>query len=124
MAVGLDTHRSSYARSVTLPLSYTVLADQIALINGFVGITETSGDSGDSIALDIERQVIEVELPSALVSTLAVGEIVYVIEANVTGHTFDDNAFTKTATSNKAFLKVTELISATVVAGVLLALEV
>jgi len=110
MTVGKSIHRRSMARAVTLELDYTIEHDQLVLVDGTLGLSVDSGDSGDSVALEREPQVIDIELPSALYSTLAVGDKLYVVAANVTGHTLDDDAYTKTATGNLYLGFVTELL--------------
>lgn len=107
---GTDVHRRSYGRAFEVTLDATVLANQIAIVNTVVGLTVQSGDSGETVVLEREDRVIEVELPSAFYSSLSVGDKVYLVLANITGHTLDDDAWTLTATSNFFFGHVVELL--------------
>ena len=105
MAVG-DAPYYSDGKSVTLGITATVIVDQVAVIEGWLGVTNGPGDSGDSVALDIslvERQII---LPAAF--DPAVGDVIYITIATITGHTPDDAAYTNTAGAGKLALgKVT-----------------
>ena len=96
----------SDGKSVTLALTATVVVDQVAVIGGWVGVTNESGDSGESVSLDIglvERQMI---VPSGF--SPAIGDIIYITIATITGHTPDDAAYTNSAGAGKIALgKVT-----------------
>lgn len=121
MAVGKSIHRRAMARAVTLELDYTIENDQLVLVDGILGLSVDGGDSGDSVAIEREPQVIDIEVPAALYATLAVGDKLYVVAANVTGHTLNDDAYTKTATANLYLGFVTELLDNDTIA---LAMEV
>ncbi len=105
MAVGQAPYNSD-GQSVTLTVTATVVKDRVAVIDGWVGVTNGSGNSGDLVALGIdlvERQVI---LPAAFEP--AVGDIIYITIATITGHYPDDAAYTNTAGAGKVALgKVT-----------------
>ncbi|MEL7232858.1 MAG: DUF2190 family protein [Chloroflexota bacterium] len=117
MAVGKDVHVSNYyARTVELTLSYGVAAKQLALINGFIGLTVQSGASGDAIVLDREEKVIEVELPASLYSGLSVGDRLYVDVSAPTSHDLPDAAYTTTASGNELLGRVVELIGSNIAA--------
>ena len=96
----------SDGQSVTLDITATVITSQVAVISGWLGVTNGSGDSGTTIALDIglvERQMI---VPSTF--DPSVGDIIYITIATITGHTPDDAAYTNTAGAGKIALgKVT-----------------
>lgn len=121
MTVGKSVYKESDGQAVNVDLLYTVEALQVAVIDGWVGVTMESGDSGDTIALEVavgvERQF---EVPSTL--AVAKGDIVYVEVADVTGHTPDDSAYSTTAGAGKvAFFKATAAKdSNNIVTGILL----
>jgi hypothetical protein len=116
MAVGKSIHRRSKARALELAISYGVEADQLVHVEGVVGLTVQSGTSGDTITLEREPRILEIELPSALYDTLAVGDELYLDTSEVTGHTLNDAAYTKTASSNKFFGYVVELMGNNIIA--------
>lgn len=105
--------RRAMARAVQVGLTSTVAADQLAYVAGFLGLTVEAGDSGDTIALERELQIIDVAIPSALYSSVSVGDWIYFDDSEVTGHTLNDAALTATATSNQRLMKVIEKISGT-----------
>lgn len=105
MAVGQAPYNSD-GQSVMLTVTATVAADRVAVIDGWVGVTNGSGNSGDLVALGldlVERQLI---VPSGF--SPAIGEIIYVTIATITGHYPDDAAYTNAAGAGKVALgKVT-----------------
>lgn len=107
MAVG-ETHFDADGKSVTLAITATVVKDRVVVIDGWVGVTNGSGNSGDSVAVGIdlvERQLI---VPSGFGPAL--GDIIYVTIATITGHYPDDAAYTNSAGAGKVALgKVTEV---------------
>ncbi len=106
MAVGKNTYKESDGKAVNVDLLYDVDALQVAVVDGWAGVTMDDGESGDTIALEIagvERQFV---VPSGL--SVSKGDIVYLEVADVTGHTPDDTAYSTTAGSGKiAFFKAT-----------------
>lgn len=114
-----DTHYESDGKSVTLPLLYTVEKGDLVVVSSWLGIAANDGDSGDTIALEIDSVERQVVVPAALAA--AIGDIIYIEVADVTGHKPDDTAYSKTAGSGKvAFLKVTVAQSGTLVFGIVL----
>ncbi len=105
MAVG-EAPFNSDGQSVTLTITATVIMSQVAVIDGWLGVTNNSGLSGALIALDIglvERQLI---VPAAF--DPSIGDIIYITIATITGHTPDDAAYTDAAGAGKIALgKVT-----------------
>jgi uncharacterized protein DUF2190 len=105
MATG-DTHHESDGKSVTVQLSATVAANRVAVVQGWLGISAGSGNSGEYIALNADGREYQVVVPSGL--SVAKGDIVYITVATVTGHYPDDAAYTTTSGAGK-----TPLIKAT-----------
>ena len=105
MAVGQAPYNSD-GQSVMLTVTATVAADRVAVVDGWVGVTNGSGNSGDLVALGldlVERQLI---VPSGL--SPAIGDIIYITIATITGHYPDDAAYTTSAGAGKVALgKVT-----------------
>lgn len=97
MPVGDRTHRESDGQSVTVDLLFTVRAGQLAFVNNWLGIASRSGDSGQQVALNIERSEYQFQVPASL--TVNIGDTVWVNPANRTGHTLNDSAY---ATSSGA----------------------
>lgn len=111
-AVGQDIAEDAEGEAVTLTLTATVNAKQIAYINGWLGVTVASGASGQNIALEVCEKVYQITLPAAL-SAVAVGNIVYVTLASVTGHTPQTAAYTLTPGAGKqALCRVVEVYGA------------
>ncbi len=105
MAVGQAPFNSD-GQSVTLTITATVITSQVAVIDGWLGVTNGSGESGALIALDIGLVGRQLIVPSGF--SPAVGDIIYVTIATITGHTPDDAAYTNTAGAGKIALgKVT-----------------
>ncbi len=120
MAVGEAIHIKN-GDSVDVTLSYTVAKNRIAVVQGWLGVTNNDGDSGDQISLSVDDREYSVIVPAAL--DPAVGDILYVTVATVTGHYPDDAALTTTAGSGKlAFLKITKVKDANnVLRGIMVA---
>lgn len=120
MATG-DTHLESDGKAVNVDLLYTVLKGALAVVDGWVGVAGSSGDSGDSIALAVDDREYQVVVPSGL--AVSKGDILYIESADVTGHTPDDTAYTTSPGAGKvAFMKATADKSAThMVTGIMLA---
>lgn len=107
MAVG-DTREESDGRAVNVDLLHTVAKDEIAVVDGWLGIASADGDSGDTIALDLEDNERAITVPASF--DPAKGAIIYIEVADVTGHTPDDTAYGTSAGSGKvAFAKVTRV---------------
>ena len=105
--VGEDTYKESDGKAVNVDLTATVAAKQVALVDGWLGITGQSGDSGDTITLDIEDDERQFTVPSGL--SVSRGDIVYIEVAEVTGHTINDAGYSTSAGSGKTpFFKATE----------------
>jgi len=117
------TYFESDGKSVTVDLTSTVPKDQIAYVSGFLGIALQSGDSGDSIALNVDHREYQFVVPSGL--SVSKGDIVYIDTADLTGHLPDDTAWSTSAGSGKIRLcKATSAKDANnIVTGILLAGE-
>lgn len=106
MAAGDNTYFESDGNAVNVTLSYTVDKDKIAVVEGWVGIAGSSGDSGDTIALAVDNREYQITVPAGL--AVAKGAILYITVATITGHYPDDAAYTTTAGAGKvAFAKAT-----------------
>jgi hypothetical protein len=118
--VGKNVYKESDGKAVNVDLLYTVEALQIAVVDGWIGVTMESGDSGDTIALEIAQVERQFEVPSTL--SVNKGDIVYVEVADVTGHTPDSTAYGTSAGAGKvAFFKATAAKDANnVVTGIML----
>lgn len=101
MATG-DTHFDSDGKAVNVDLSYTVVKGQVAVVEGWLGLASDSGDSGDTIALNIDRRGYQLVIPGTL--SVAKGDIIYVEVADVTGHTPDSTAYSTTSGAGKQAL--------------------
>lgn len=120
MATGADTYKESDGKTVNVDLLYPVAAGQVAVVDGFLGVTVRAGDSGDSVALDLEKCERQFTVPSSL--SVAKGDTVYIEVADLTGHTPDDTAYSTTAGSGKvAFFRATAAKDANnIVTGIVL----
>ena len=123
MAVGTEVYKESDGKSVPVTLQYTTAAEAVAYVGGWLGITVTGGQSGDTVSLQIERQEYQFEVPSSL--AVAVGEIVRINLASLgSDHQPDDAAYNKNAESatNINLFKATSAKDGNnVVTGILLA---
>lgn len=99
MAVGKDTYLESDGAAVYVDLLYTVEGNQLAYIEGWLGVTQEAGDSGDTIAMEVSNREFQFIVPSGL--SVSKGDTVYVDTAQVTGHTVDDAGFSTSAGSGK-----------------------
>jgi len=106
MATGVLSYKESDGLALNVSLLYTVVALQVAVVDGWLGVAMEDGESGEIIALDISQIERQFTIPSGL--DPAVGAIVYVEIADLTGHTPDDSAYSTSAGSGKvAFYKAT-----------------
>lgn len=115
------SHFESDGKAVNVALSYTVGKGAVALVEGWLGVAGSSGDSGDQIALAVDDREYQFSVPAGL--AVAKGAIVYITVATLTGHIPDDEAYTTTAGAGKiAFFKATAAKDATnMVTGIMLA---
>lgn len=102
MPTGMETWFDNEAKSVHVDLLYTVAAMQVAVVDNWLGITVESGDSGDTIALTADERAYQFTVPEAL--AVEKGDVVYIEVADLTGHTPDDSAYSKTAGAGKRAL--------------------
>lgn len=119
---GLDTHKESDGKSVTVTLTHTIQANAIVYAQGFLGISARSGDSGDSVAISLDRQEYQFTVPASL--TVNKGDIVRLDTTAITDtHIPPDGAYNKNALSatNINLFKATSNKDANnVVTGILL----
>jgi len=120
MAVGKKTWKESDGKAVNVTLVSTVQSQQVIYAEQWVGVAVGSGDSGDTIAMDVDQVERQFEVPSTL--TVNKGDIVYLTLANRTGNVFADNAYSTSAGAGKvAFFKATATKDANnVVTGIVL----
>lgn len=103
---GENTHLESDGQSVYVTLSADVDAKQVAYIDGWLGITAQAGESGDIIALIVDRREYQFTVPSTL--SVSKGATVYVDVTDLTGHTPSDSAYATTGGANmQALCKAT-----------------
>jgi hypothetical protein len=100
---GENTYLEHDGKSIDVKLSYTTPALQVALVEGWLGITVESGDSGEEVALLQDDRVYQFTVPAAL--TVAKGDTVYITIASVTGtHIPPDGAYSTTSGAGKVAL--------------------
>ncbi|MCL4255989.1 MAG: DUF2190 family protein [Anaerolineae bacterium] len=119
---GLDTHKESDGKSVTVTLTHTIQANAIVYAQGFLGISGRSGDSGDSVAVSIDRQEYQFTVPSGL--SVSKGDIVRLDTTAITNtHIPPDGAYNKnalSATNINLFKATSDKDANHVVTGILL----
>ena len=120
MAVG-DTWLESDGKAVNVLLTSTVGKSQVAVVEGWLGIAQSSGNSGDYIALAVDEREYQITVPATL--AVSKGDIIYIEVADVTGHIPDDSAYGTAAGAGKiAFVKATADKDANnIVTGIMLA---
>jgi hypothetical protein len=109
MPVGKNTYFESDAKGVQIRILNAVAleANQVVYVEGWLGITGQSGNSGDYIALRIDQREYQFTVPSGL--TVNKGDTVYVDTAQVTNHIPADAAYSTSAGAGKiAFFKATK----------------
>jgi len=118
---GENTYLESDGKSVDVSLSYTVGKGQVAVVESWLGVAQSSGDSGDQIALAVDDREYQFKVPANL--SVSKGNIVYLEIADLTGHKPDDTAYGTTAGAGKiAFFKATmDKNASNVVTGIMLA---
>lgn len=118
---GSVAHFESDGKAVNVTLTNTVAKGAVAVVQGWVGITGQSGDSGDTIALVADDREYQFKVPEGL--TVNKGDIVYITVATITGHYPDDEAYTTSAGTGKvALFKASAAKDANnIVTGVMLA---
>lgn len=123
MAVGTVVWKESDGEAVDVTLSYTTVANAVAYVQGWLGITKRGGVSGDVVALEIVNQEYQFEVPAAL--AVAKGEIVRIdLTALSTNHQPPDACYNKnaeSATNINLFKATAAKTAAHVVTGILLA---
>lgn len=101
MAVG-DVSFDNAGNSVEVSLTSTVGKDVLAYVDGWLGITNGSGDSGDETTLSVDDRAYQIILPSGFAGER--GDKVYIDVTDLTGHIPDSTAYSKTAGANKVLL--------------------
>lgn len=120
MAAG-DTFFESDGKAVNVDLTYEVSKGQLAVVEGWLGITAEDGESGDTIALIVDDREYQFEVPSTL--SVSKGDIVYIAVADITGHDVDTTAYSTDAGAGEvALFKATSDKDANnIVTGIMLA---
>jgi predicted RecA/RadA family phage recombinase len=118
---GLLSYFDNDGKAVNVTLTAAVAKGQVVVAQGWVGIAESNGAIGDTIALAIDDRAYQITVPAAL--SVTKGAIVYLTLASVTGHTPQDAAYVLApAAGTVAFFKAMEAKDANnVVIGRLLA---
>jgi hypothetical protein len=123
MAVSTEIYKESDGQALNVTLSYPTQGKAVAYVNGWLGITERSGNSGEQVGLSIGRVEYQFEVPSGL--AVAIGEVVRIdLTALGSAHTPPSAAYNKSAASatNIDLFKATAAKDANnVVTGVLIA---
>jgi hypothetical protein len=117
---GENTYFESDGKSVNVDLLGTVAANQLAYVDGWLGIAEVGGVSGEMIALNVDMREYQFTVPSGL--AVSKGDIVYIEVAQVTNGTIADAGYSTTAGAGKiaAFKATMDKNVDNVVTGVLL----
>lgn len=120
MTTGADSYKESDGAALNVDLLYTVDKGDVAYVDGWLGVTANSGDSGDTIALDVSSIERQFTVPSGLGASK--GDIVYIDVTDLTGHKPDDTAYSTSSGANKvAFFKATADQDGTLLTGIVLA---
>jgi plastocyanin len=77
----------------------TVESNQIAYVEGFLGIVQEAATSGDYTALDISLQEFQFTVPAGL--SVSKGDTVYITTNDLTGHVPDDTGYSTSSGANK-----------------------
>lgn len=99
MATGANTYLESDGKAVEVSLTATVEKDQVAYVDGFLGLVTLAGVSGEKTNLTIDDREYQFTVPASL--SVAKGAIVYVDVTDLTGHTPDDTAYYTASGSNR-----------------------
>ena len=103
---GQNTYLESDGKSVAVTLSATVSKNQVAYAEGWLGVSNRDGVSGDVITLSVDRREYQFTVPSTL--SVSKGATVYVDVTDLTGHIPDDTAYyTATGSNRVALFKAT-----------------
>jgi len=104
---GLLSYFDNDGKAVNVTLTAAVAKGQVVVAQGWVGIAESNGAIGETIALTIDDRAYQFTVPAAL--AVPKGTIVYLVLANVVGHTPTDAAYTLVpAAGSVAFFKAME----------------
>jgi predicted RecA/RadA family phage recombinase len=104
---GLLSYFDNDGKAVNVTLTAAVAKGQVVVAQGWVGIAESDGKIGETIAIAIDDRAYQFTVPAAL--AVAKGDIVYIVLSSVTGHTPQDAAYTKVAAAGSvAFFKAME----------------
>ncbi len=103
---GENTYLESDGKSVSVTLSASVDKNQVAYVEGWLGISNDAGENGDTISLSVDRREYQFSVPAAL--AVSKGATVYVDVTDLTGHIPDDTAYyTATGSNRVALFKAT-----------------
>lgn len=83
MATSENTYFDNDAKSVPVSISYTVAKGDVTYADGWLGIANGDGVSGDTITLSIDGRAYQFSVPAGL--SVAKGAIVYMDTAQVSG---------------------------------------
>ncbi len=107
MAAGDNTYFDNDGKSVDVALTSTVAKDQIAYVDGWLGLASDDGVSGDTIALNVDLRAYQVTVPAAL--AVAKGDYIWIDVTDLTGHIPDETAYyTATGANRLRFWKAME----------------
>src|SRR5690606_30165058 len=89
----------SDGKSVSVTLSSAVSKNQVAYVEGWLGIANQGGDDGDVISLSVDRREYQFTVPSGL--SVSKGATVYVDVTDLTGHIPDSTAYYTAADTDR-----------------------
>lgn len=99
---GQNTYLESDGKSVAVTLSASVDKNQVAYAEGWLGIANQGGVSGDVITLSVDGREYQFTVPAAL--AVSKGATVYVDVTDLTGHIPDDTAYYTASGANRVAL--------------------
>jgi hypothetical protein len=104
VAAGNLTYLESDGKAVNVTLSYDGIAkDDVVYAEGWLGIAAGAGDSGDEIALTIDRREYQFTVPAGL--SVSKGDTVYITLASIgSGHVPADAAYSTSSGAGKVAL--------------------
>ena len=98
MATG-NTVLDNDGKSVPVDLLYSVDKGDLIVADGWIGLADNDGTSGETISLNVDRRAYQIELPSGL--SCAKGDTIFIDVTDLTGHRPDSSAYSITSGSNK-----------------------
>jgi len=95
-------YHESDGKGILVNLTATVTSKQVAYAQGWLGIVEEAGLSGDTVGMTVDEREYQWPVPDAL--SVNKGDLVYVDVTDLTGHTPDSSAYYVASGSNRVKL--------------------